>query len=1016
MSTVIGLVRKRSAQRMAAHSGVRRSVRVVFAAVLAVLAGMVILVLAAAIAVSQLYASYAQELPSAARLSSAFQSSNNEFFLTTQLYDRTGKHLLYKVIDPRAGDRQWLNIEWIPPELQQATIAIEDRSFLTNPGYDIFGILRALRENLRRPQCILQPETCAGAIQGGSTITQQLVKNVILSPNALAESSYKRKFRELLIAAEAANRFSKSQILEWYLNTNFYGNLAYGVDAAARVYFGKSAVGLNLAESALLAAIPQYPGLNPIDAPADAKRRQERVLKAMVEQGDISAAEAEQAAAEDVLAKVHSTERRTSLIAPHYVLFALSQLVEQLGQALVYRGGLTVRTALDLDLQDQVECVARTHLDRLNGGDALGVHAARAGNCDAAALLPPLRAADAGVDHKATNTAVTVLDPRSGQLLAMVGSYDYWRDEIDGRFNVAVDGLRQPGSAFKPFTYLTAFSQGYTPATMVLDVRTAFDTGGVPYVPDNYDRKFHGPQSLRSALANSYNIPAVQVMSWVGVQNVVRAAHLLGINTLQAEQAGAGLALTLGGGEVTLLDMTYAYGVLANNGTMAGYRVPPAQQRAGFRTLDPITILRIEDRAGNLVQACGADGASACDFTQPQQQPVLSPELAYLITDVLSDEQARVPAFGTGNALEIGRPAAAKTGTTNNYVDGWTIGYTPQLAVGVWVGNSDNSPMDKTSGLMGAAAIWNAVMRHAVRVLQLQAIGWDSPPGIVPLRVCFPSGLLPTDDCKTMVREIFVQGTQPTTPDNVWQKFRVNRDSGRLATVQTPAELVEERVYQILPAEAADWIEAMGMAQPPREFDTLPAAPDEAPKVQLTAPGAFTYVRQIVPLVGTTQIDGMQLWRVQFGAGLNPETWSTVGGDRTDPVRLGELERWDTTGLSGLYTLQLMVVRGDQQFENSTVQVTVDNQPPEASLINPGQGEVFSLNDESIIIEPRVRDDLSLAFVEILVDGKSFEKLTVAPYTTRWRMRGAGAHTIAVRAVDAAGNETRSSPVTVTVR
>ncbi|MDA1217013.1 MAG: transglycosylase domain-containing protein, partial [Chloroflexi bacterium] len=266
MSNVIGLVRKRSAHRAAAHSGVRRSVRVAFAALLAALAGIVIIVLAAVIIVLQLYAGYAQELPSAAKLSSAFQSSNNEFFLTTQLYDRTGKHLLYKVIDPRAGDRQWLNIEWIPPELQQATIAIEDRSFLENPGYDIFGILRALLGNLRRPQCILEPEACAGFIQGGSTITQQLVKNVILSPNALAESTYKRKFRELLIAAEAANRFSKSQILEWYLNTNFYGNLAYGVDAAARVYFGKSAVALNLAESALLAAVPQYPGLNPIDA------------------------------------------------------------------------------------------------------------------------------------------------------------------------------------------------------------------------------------------------------------------------------------------------------------------------------------------------------------------------------------------------------------------------------------------------------------------------------------------------------------------------------------------------------------------------------------------------------------------------------------------------------------------------------------------------------------------------------------------------------------------------------
>ncbi|MBI5828474.1 MAG: transglycosylase domain-containing protein [Chloroflexi bacterium] len=606
------VIHRRRTRREAAHTGFARVWRLLVTLLLVKVTVVAVALTGSGIALAQAYSNYVTDLPSSETLQTAFSSSNNQFFQTTKRYDRTGARLLYEVIDPRAGDRQWLGIEKIPKYFVQATLAIEDKNFYTNPGYDYEGILRAFVSNLR-----------GGAVQGGSTITQQLVKNVIIAPGQSAERSYDRKLRELLIAVEVTKRYNKDQILEWYLNTNFYGNLAYGVDAASRVYFGKPASELDLAESALLSAIPQYPALNPLDAPAEAKQRQELVLDAMTREGYISSAQAQAAKAEDVIGHLQSFNKRFDIRAPHFSFYVIGELAKRLGPELTFRGGLKVITSIDLDLQDQAECATRTQVARLAGGDpAQTIPTVTGQPCAAAAYLPATRAADAGVDHNVSNASVVVLDARSGEILALVGSLDYWNDAIDGRFNAAVDGRRQPGSSFKPFTYLTAFSLGYTPATMVLDVRTAFPSdSGIPYVPEDYDRQFHGPVSLRIALARSYNIPAVEMMNRVGVENVIRAAHRMGINTLDRPSSFYGLSLALGGGEVSLLDMTYAYGVMANHGRMAGQPVSPEARRSGFRTLDPVSILRIEDSKGN-----------ALFNFEPKTQQVLSEPLAYLIT------------------------------------------------------------------------------------------------------------------------------------------------------------------------------------------------------------------------------------------------------------------------------------------------------------------------------------------------------------------------------------------------
>ncbi len=989
MTATRRIVQRRHRRQHQVHTGIRLALRRLLIIILVILGVGLLTLLTGAGAVVSVYAYYAEQLPEPGAIAIV-----EENFETTKIYDRTGQILLYEVIDPLGGDRTWVELSDIPLYLRQATIAIEDKTFYENPGYDLEGILRALWNNLR-----------GLPVQGGSSITQQLIKNVLIDPDQRAELSLERKIAELILAVRVSNEYTKDQILEWYLNTNFYGNLAYGVEAASQVYFGKPVSELSLAEAAMLAAIPQAPGLNPIDNYDLARERQRAVLDRMVEQGYITQEEAD--AAFNAPLEISPPERRFDLRAPHFAVAARRQLEEMLGPELVYRGGLTVYTTLDYSLYLQVECAARSHVARLSGQPADTVIPASDGSpCLAAQYLHPLAPEDVGRDHNVHNAAVVVLDPQTAEVLAMLGSLDYYDVNIDGNFNVAL-AERQPGSAFKPFTYLTAFEQGYTPATMTLDVRTAFDVGSSqPYVPENADRQFHGPQSIRSALANSYNVPAVQVLSWVGVDKVIRTAHAMGINTLDRGLNYYGLSLTLGGGEVTLYDMTYAYSVFANLGEMRGRPIPPDQRRPGFRTLDPTLILRVEDRNGNILWEYGQGNTF-------NSVSVVEPSLTYLINDILSDDVARRPSVGPNSALLLDRPAAVKTGTTNDFRDNWTIGYTPELVTGVWVGNTDNSPMVEMPAIVGAAPIWGAVMEYASLYLDLPPVGWQRPPDIIEMTVCQVSGMLPTPYCPTR-QEIFRQGTEPTAYDTVFQPFAVNRETGLLATVYTPPELVEERVYEVLPPEAADWVRQAGIPQPPTEYDTL-YIPNSTGDVAITSPAPFSYVRGAVTIRGNAADPNFQLYRLEYGRGLNPTEWIQIGVDHFGPRYNAELEIWDARRLDGLYSLRLTVVRGDNTIKEFVTQVTVDNTPPSIQMISPSDGQRFTLADEFVTIQPFVTDNISMDRVEFYVDGQLIAISTVAPFNERWIITEAGTHFIELRAYDAAGNTTVSNRITIQV-
>ena len=658
----------------------------------------------------------------------------------TKIYDRHGR-LLYEVAGP-AGSHTYVPLEEISPALREATIATEDANFFDNPGVDFWATSRALFQNLREGRLV----------SGGSTISQQLARNLYVSPDERSSPSLRRKLRESVLAIRLNRQLSKDDILELYLNQVYYGNLAYGAEAAARTYFGKPARDLDLAEATLLAGLPQSPTAHdPFLHPRAARERQRTVLSLMVGAGYVSEGEADAALREPL----QFNPTPFPIKAPHFVVYVQGLLEDMLGAERVDRGGLRVYTTLDLDMQAAAEATARRHVERLR-------------------------------DRSVSNAALVALEPKSGQILAMLGSVDYFDEEIDGAVNVAIS-LRQPGSAIKPILYAAALGMGFTPATPIYDVHTAFTTRqGELFVPNNYDGLFHGIVPLRIALASSYNVPAVRVLRQVGLERFLNLADALGISTF-GNRERFDLSLTLGGGEVTLLDLTSAYAAFASGGLRR----------------EPVAVLRVEDTSGNVLH----------EWQPPPDQRVLSPQVAYLISDILSDERARIPGFGRASPLALSRPAAAKTGTTSDWRDNWAVGYTPDLVTGVWVGNADNRPMRNVSGITGAAPIWHDFMEEALKAAPPRA--FPRPEGLVQAEVCSPMGRRPGPWCQDRRLELFVAGSEPRELDDYYRPLRVCAPTGEVATAACPPDLVVERFFEFPPAEVIPWARAAGVALPP---------------------------------------------------------------------------------------------------------------------------------------------------------------------------------------------------------
>ena len=738
---------------------------------------------------------------------------------TTQIVDRNGR-LLYEIVDPAAGKQINLAPDALPQACVQAVLATEDSRFFLHPGVDPIAVGRALWQNVHAGGAI---------VSGASTLTQQLARTLLMEPDERYEQSIQRKVREAWLALRLELRYTKSELLALYLNQTYFGNWAFGIEAASQVFFAKPADQLSRAECALLAGLIQYPsGYNPLQAPETAKARQLTVLRLMREAGYLSAQEEAAVGAEPLQYRSHLFD----IQAPHFVMYIQDLLVRQLGVDRVRAGGLRVVTSLDLALQEDAENVVRRRLDQLN------------------CRLPGVCDDTTDPNRRVDNAAAVILDSRRGEILAMVGSPDYFDASIQGNVNAALTA-RQPGSAIKPLTYAAALDPHLaaqrsqlpmTAASIIADLPTTFyvtdeNGGNVPYVPVNYDRNAHGPVSVRTALANSYNIPAVKTLDRIGVDALRTLASQAGIRTFTRDY---GLALTLGGGEVKLLELTAAFGMLDDG-----------------QRLEPQAILRIETLTP------GEEGAAKQQARllysaprNPGTPQIITPGTAYLITDILADDVARQPAFGSNSVLALPFPAAVKTGTTTDWRDNWTVGYSTARVVGVWVGNADNTPMLDVSGVDGAGPIWHDLM---VAAHPVAPPAFPRPADVVDVKICAPSGLLPTPACPRVRVETFIDGTQPTQLDDQFQLVAMDSRTGLPATAATPSDQVREELFWRLPPAFHDWMASHGMASAPPNLPSVrqqddgdadvegqnPASKSPAPTspslaLQLTAPTSNT--------------------------------------------------------------------------------------------------------------------------------------------------------------------------------
>ena len=605
--------------------------------------------------------------------------------LTTHILDRNGQEL-YKIY--KDENRSLVKIDELPSYLIDATVSIEDKDFWNHVGFSPTGIIRAIYHNRL---------ATSNKFQGGSTITQQLIKNTLLTP----EKTIRRKIRELILSVWVERVFSKKEILEMYLNEVSYGGTAYGIQEASRQYFGKNAVALSLAEAALLAGLPAAPtAYSPFGINQEkAKERQADVLRRMTEDKNISA----ETASEALKQEIKLSQNSINIKAPHFVMYVRDWLASKFGEDMVNNGGLKVTTSLDLDLQ---EFVQKTVTDEI-------------------ANLKKLRVA---------NGAALVTDPKNGEILSLVGSQNYFDFEHDGQVDV-VFRPRQPGSSIKPIMYSAAFQKDFTPASVILDAPISFpNPGSKPYSPVNYDGKFHGNVPIRTALASSYNVPAVKVLSTIGVNAMIDQGEAMGIKTWE-DRKRFGLSLTLGGGEITMADMAEAYGTIANY----GIHVP----------LNPI--LKVENSQGKIL------------FQSFPGSPnrAMPAGVAFQLIDILSDPIARAPAFGTRSVLNIpGHQVAVKTGTTNSLRDNWTFGFTTDFVVATWVGNNDNSPMRYiASGITGASPIWAKIFQGILSQRQT-AFAFPQPQDLMTVKICSLTGQLACEGCPGR-DEFFIPGTEP---------------------------------------------------------------------------------------------------------------------------------------------------------------------------------------------------------------------------------------------------------------
>lgn len=752
-----------------------------------------------------------------------------------------------------------------------------------------------------------------------STLAEILASELLLADE---ENGALKNLRGRLLAAQATQNYGREQILTWALNSSHFGNFVYGAGDAANFYFGKSVQELSLAEAVLLAASAKDPANNPVDALEIAMKNQRENLLSLLEQGVVSEGQVQVALIEKIAILTRDTEPISP--APDFGELALQELISRLGEARVGRGGMQVITTLDLPLQMEAET-------KLAGREA----------------------------------EIIILESVNGKIIAMLGS--------------AQDASHSPGTILSPFVYLSAFANGYAPASLIWDIPANVMTDLPDYA--NADGRFHGPINLRQALAKNYLVPTIHLLSQVGPQRSWQITREAGLRSLNTGAELSSLEILIDGGQVSLLEIAQAYGSLANQGVLAGQYQADA--------IHPSALLIVRGAQGNIL----------LEHTEAETRSISAPELAYLVTDILSDASTLLESEKSALLAGLDRPAALQTASSPDGAERWAVGYSPQLVVAAWSSGDAQGGEGFSSARL--AELWSELFTASHKDRDIES--WLAPQNLSSVVVCVPSGMLPSADCPETRREFFLAGFGPTRVDTLYQRLSVNRYSGKLATVFTALEFIEERVFLNLPSEAEEWARQAGIPLAPSDFDVIAQINPQSDTAMLLSPAAFSSVRGQIRIRGTAAGKEFASYRVLIGKGLYPSQWIEIARS-PKPVNNAQLAVWDAQGVAGPFTIQLQVILQDASIQSAFSLISTDYLAPHLEIINPQPNQELRASEmQDFAFRVQAEDNFSLAAVRFYLDGKLFGTLREAPYELSWHA-SFGEHRLRVMAVDLAGN------------
>ncbi|MCD4751715.1 MAG: transglycosylase domain-containing protein [Anaerolineaceae bacterium] len=895
------------------------------------------------------FANFIDQLPPTSTIETFFSETDGLLHQPTVILDQTGEITLYTFQLPDI-EREYISIsgeDSISQYVVEFTVSQQHPDFWTKSGSN----WTQWKSNVPL------------------TIPEQLTNELLLW-----QISNQNIFALKLLTTQLMIQYGHEQILEWYLNSVYYGHLAYGIEQASQLYLGKSAAELNLAEAALLVSTAQYPALNPLDAPVAALENKDLFLEKLLLADTITDEEYQQALNTPIRLTINVEE--TPMLAEDFTQTVINTLTNEIPLRQLERGGYIITTTLDTEIQHQMECSAAVQLDRIGAETTISPEALA--ECEAARLLSPLPPGE-DVDPQNFLISAIITDPTNGQVLAYLDQYT-----LDDEIELPVLN-KEPTGLLSPFVALADFIQGAGPASLHWDITPQKNSIISQYLSD--ETEYDGPMRARMALANNKSTLIANLLEELEESNVFALMTRMGWMSLQTQAPDAGILFT--GGDTNLFEVASAYNVFATLGTQHGTLTTNSEN------LVPQLILSVESQQ---LEHTSLQAAS------PETRSLLSAPLAFLIHDILADEISRRPSLGYPSPLSIGQPAAALIANNSDSSQSWTVGYTPDRLGVIWIGTVNDQVLDYRY----SAGLWHGLMQYETQ--NRTNHGWVVPDGITQVIVCDPSGQLPTEDCPNRVTELFLTGNEPASHDTLYQSFEINRETGLLATVFTPLELIEEETFMIVPPEALDWAEASGLSAPPTSYDVV-QVPPEKPDIHITTPENFSYLSGVVEIIGSAPSESFSSYRLQVGQGLNPETWHQIGEEHSERVRKGVLETWDTTGFEGLYALQLIVQRNSREIETATIQITIDNTPPTTAYLSPLPDAEYQLNREGQLnFQVRPEDNIGISQVQWWVDDQLLGQRTQAPYSVFIDLE-AGEYVLIVQTFDLAGNITRSEDI-----